>query len=42
MTENALVVFENYKIRRHFDEQAEIWYFSVTELIFTALAERRD
>jgi DNA-damage-inducible protein D len=33
MTENTLAVFENYKIRRHFDEQTEIWYFSVVDVI---------
>ena len=33
MTENALAVFENYKIRRHYDEQNEIWYFSVVDII---------
>jgi DNA-damage-inducible protein D len=33
MTENALVVFENYKIRRHFNEQAETWYFSVIDVV---------
>jgi hypothetical protein len=27
--ENALAVFENFKIRRVYDEKAEIWYFSV-------------
>lgn len=33
LTENALVVFENYQIRRHFDEQAETWYFSVVDIL---------
>ena len=33
MVENALVVFENYQIRRHFDEQTETWYFSVVDII---------
>ena len=27
MKENALAVFENYKIRRHFDEEIETWFF---------------
>ena len=33
MKENALAVFENYKIRRHFDEETETWFFSVVDII---------
>ncbi|MBF0546731.1 MAG: hypothetical protein HQM08_19950 [Candidatus Riflebacteria bacterium] len=33
MTDNKLAVFENYKIRRHFDEATEIWYFSVVDIL---------
>ena len=33
MTETELAVFESYKIRRHFDEQTETWYFSVVDII---------
>jgi DNA-damage-inducible protein D len=33
MTDNSLAVFENYKIRRHFDEQTETWYFSVVDIL---------
>ena len=33
MTDNKLAVFENYKIRRHYDEQTEIWYFSVVDIL---------
>ena len=33
MPEKSLSVFENYKIRRHYDEQNEIWYFSVVDII---------
>jgi hypothetical protein len=33
MTENALAVFEDYKIRRHYDEKAETWYFSVVDIM---------
>jgi DNA-damage-inducible protein D len=33
MTDHSLTVFENYKIRRHYDEQTEIWYFSVVDII---------
>jgi hypothetical protein len=33
MADNTLAVFENNKIRRHYDEDAEIWYFSVVDII---------
>jgi DNA-damage-inducible protein D len=33
MVENSLAVFENYKIRRHFDEETETWYFSVVDVV---------
>ncbi|MBI5206551.1 MAG: hypothetical protein HY934_02055 [Candidatus Firestonebacteria bacterium] len=33
MTENSLAVFENYKIRRVYDEKTETWYFSVVDII---------
>jgi endonuclease III-like uncharacterized protein len=33
MGKNSLAVFENYKIRRHYDEQTETWYFSVVDII---------
>jgi hypothetical protein len=33
MTDNSLAVFENYKIRRHYDDQTEIWYFSVVDIL---------
>lgn len=33
MNDNALAIFENYKIRRHYDEQNEIWYFSVVDVV---------
>jgi DNA-damage-inducible protein D len=39
MIENALIVFENYKIRRHFNEQAETWYFSVVDIIAVLLQQ---
>jgi hypothetical protein len=41
MTENRLAVFENYKIRRHYDEQTETWYFSVVDII-AALIQQPD
>jgi DNA-damage-inducible protein D len=33
MVENSLAVFEKYKIRRHYDEKTEIWYFSVVDIL---------
>ena len=33
MTDNKLAIFENYKIRRHYDEQTETWYFSVIDIL---------
>ncbi|HAE41117.1 MAG TPA: hypothetical protein DCG57_21155 [Candidatus Riflebacteria bacterium] len=33
MTDNALAVFENFKIRRHYDEATETWFFSVVDIM---------
>jgi len=33
MENNKLAVFENYKIRRHYDEHTETWYFSVVDIL---------
>ena len=33
MNETDLALFENYKIRRHFDEKTDTWYFSVVDII---------
>jgi len=41
MKENTLAVFENYKIRRHFDEKAETWFFSVIDVV-RALLQQND
>jgi hypothetical protein len=42
MNENkALAVFEDYKIRRVYDEKAEIWYLSVIDII-AALIQQPD
>jgi DNA-damage-inducible protein D len=30
---NSLAIFEGYKIRRHYNEQTETWYFSVIDII---------
>ena len=30
---NNLAIFEEYKIRRIYDEEAETWYFSVIDII---------
>jgi DNA-damage-inducible protein D len=30
---NNLAIFEGYKIRRHFDEKAETWFFSVVDIV---------
>jgi len=33
MNEKSLAVFESYKIRRHYDEANETWYFSVIDVV---------
>ena len=38
---NQLAIFENFKIRRVFDEKKEIWYFSVVDII-AALTGQND
>lgn len=30
---NSLAIFENFKIRRHFDEKTETWFFSVIDIV---------
>jgi DNA-damage-inducible protein D len=35
--EQALAVFEGYKIRRHYDEKSETWFFSVVDIIAALL-----
>jgi len=39
--ENALTVFEEYKIRRVYDEETETWFFSVVDII-QALIQQPD
>ena len=41
MNETDLALFENYKIRRHFDEKTETWYFSVIDVV-RALLQQSD
>ena len=38
MTKSALAVFEQFNIRRHYDEKDEKWYFSIVDVIY-ALTE---
>ena len=30
---NDLIIFEDYKIRRLYDEETETWYFSLIDII---------
>lgn len=39
--QNSLVIFENFKIRRYYDETSETWYFSVIDII-AALTDQVD
>lgn len=41
MNKSSLAVFKKFKIRRHFDEKSEIWYFSVIDIV-AALIEQTD
>jgi DNA-damage-inducible protein D len=38
-TDKALAVFENFKIRRVYDEKAEVWYFSVIDIVATLIQQ---
>jgi DNA-damage-inducible protein D len=38
---NTLAVFEDFKIRRIYDEEKETWYFSVIDII-GALIQQKD
>ena len=33
INEKSLAVFEDYKIRRHYDEEKELWYFPVVDIV---------
>ncbi|MEI7511672.1 MAG: BRO family protein [Candidatus Peregrinibacteria bacterium] len=37
----ALAIFENFRIRRHYDEKIETWYFSVIDIV-AALTDKTD
>ncbi|HEY6011244.1 MAG TPA: hypothetical protein VIX18_07210, partial [Nitrospirota bacterium] len=41
MIDKSLAVFENYNIRRIYDEKSETWYFSVVDII-QALIQQPD
>ena len=41
MINKSLAVFENYNIRRIYDEESETWYFSVVDII-QALIQQPD
>lgn len=36
---NSLAIFENFKIRRHYDEKKEKWYFSVVDIVAVLIEE---
>lgn len=38
---SSLVIFEDFRIRRHYDEKTETWYFSVIDIV-AALIEQMD
>jgi len=38
---NALAIFENFKIRRQWNEKEEKWHFSVVDII-AVLTEQKD
>jgi len=41
MNDNNLAIFENFKIRRLYDEKKELWYFSVIDII-AVLTDQKD
>ena len=34
MTKSALAIFEDFKIRRHYDKKTETWYVSIVDVIY--------
>lgn len=41
MTKTAIAIFDNFKIRRHYDEKTEVWYFSVIDIV-AVLTDQKD
>ena len=41
MTNSDLAIFENYNIRRQYNEENEKWYFSVIDII-QALVQQKN
>jgi len=39
--DESLAVFDTFRIRRHYDEEKEIWYFSVIDIV-AALTDQKD
>jgi DNA-damage-inducible protein D len=39
--DKSVAIFENFKIRRHYDEKTETWFFSVIDII-AVLTEQID
>jgi len=37
--QNSLAIFESFKIRRHYDEKKEMWYFSVVDIIAALIGQ---
>lgn len=40
MTKSALAIFEDLKIRRHYDEKTETWYFSIVDVIYALIESK--
>jgi hypothetical protein len=36
-SESTIAIFERYKIRRHYDEENDVWYFSVIDILHVLL-----
>ncbi|MFH0814583.1 MAG: BRO family protein [Candidatus Falkowbacteria bacterium] len=36
---SSLAIFENFKIRRHYDEKTETWYFSVIDIVAALIGQ---
>ena len=37
---DTLAIFEDFKIRRIYDEEKEMWYFSVVDIIGTLIQQK--